>query len=60
MVADGALSPEWVRETVPDLLTDPARLAAMSKAATLVIPRDADDKLAEMILGAPSAAGSRR
>jgi UDP-N-acetylglucosamine--N-acetylmuramyl-(pentapeptide) pyrophosphoryl-undecaprenol N-acetylglucosamine transferase len=60
MVADAALTPEWVTETVPDLLTDAERLAAMSKAATLVIPRDADDKLAEMILGAPTAAGSHR
>jgi len=60
MVADAALTPEWVTETVPDLLTDAERLAAMSKAATLVIPRDADDKLAEMILGAPAVAGSHR
>jgi UDP-N-acetylglucosamine--N-acetylmuramyl-(pentapeptide) pyrophosphoryl-undecaprenol N-acetylglucosamine transferase len=60
LVADDALTPEWVTETVPDLLTDPERLAAMSRAATLVIPRDADDKLAEMILGAPAAEGSHR
>ena len=31
MVADAALTPEWVTETVPDLLTDAERLAAMSE-----------------------------
>ena len=44
----------------PDDVPAAERLAAMSKAATLVLPRDADDKLAEMILGAPAAAGSHR
>ena len=33
LVADAALTAEWVAATVPDLLTDPARLAAMSAAA---------------------------
>jgi UDP-N-acetylglucosamine--N-acetylmuramyl-(pentapeptide) pyrophosphoryl-undecaprenol N-acetylglucosamine transferase len=37
---------------VPALLTDPDRLAAMSRAAADLIPRDADDKLAAMILAA--------
>ncbi len=62
LVADAALTPEWVAGTVPDLMTDPQRLAAMSAAAMHVIPLDADDKLAEMILAAMSAPrkGSRR
>ena len=60
LVADAALTPEWVRATVPDLLTDPDRLEAMSAAASHVIPLDADDKLAEMILAARSRRGSRR
>jgi UDP-N-acetylglucosamine--N-acetylmuramyl-(pentapeptide) pyrophosphoryl-undecaprenol N-acetylglucosamine transferase len=59
LVADAALTPEWVRSTVPDLLTDPQRLATMSAAASHVIPLDADDKLAEMILTARSTAGKR-
>ena len=33
LVADAALTPEWVREHRPDLLTDPERLATMSAAA---------------------------
>ena len=60
LVSDAALTPEWVRGAVPDLLTDPVRLAAMSAAASHVIPLDADDKLAEMILTARSRAGSRK
>jgi UDP-N-acetylglucosamine--N-acetylmuramyl-(pentapeptide) pyrophosphoryl-undecaprenol N-acetylglucosamine transferase len=59
LVADAALTPEWVRSAVPDLLTDPERLAAMSAAASHVIPLDADDKLAEMILTARAGRGHR-
>jgi UDP-N-acetylglucosamine--N-acetylmuramyl-(pentapeptide) pyrophosphoryl-undecaprenol N-acetylglucosamine transferase len=60
LVADAALTPEWVRGTVPDLMTDPSRLAAMSAAASHVIPLDADDKLAEMILTARSRTQERK
>ena len=63
LVADAALTPEWVATTVPDLLTDPPRLAAMSAAAMHVIPLDADDKLAAIILAAPKSVrrkGARR
>ena len=56
MVADGALTPEWVAASVPGLLTDGDRLAAMGAAARGVIPLDADDKLARMIVAA--AAGT--
>ena len=59
LVSDAALTAEWVRGTVPELLTDPDRLAAMSVAATHVIPLDADDKLAEMICAAGPRSGRR-
>jgi UDP-N-acetylglucosamine--N-acetylmuramyl-(pentapeptide) pyrophosphoryl-undecaprenol N-acetylglucosamine transferase len=52
LVADAALTPEWVSRTVPELLTDPERLATMSAAASHVIPLDADEKLADMVLEA--------
>jgi len=52
LVSDGALTPEWVSATLPALLTDRARLAAMGAAAADVIPLDADDKLARMVQGA--------
>ncbi len=50
LVADGALTPEWVSATLPELLTDRARLAAMGAAAADVIPLDADEKLARIVL----------
>jgi UDP-N-acetylglucosamine--N-acetylmuramyl-(pentapeptide) pyrophosphoryl-undecaprenol N-acetylglucosamine transferase len=55
LVPDGAFTPEWVTGTVPSLLGDPQALAAMSVAAAGLIPRDADEKLARIVL---DAAGS--
>jgi UDP-N-acetylglucosamine--N-acetylmuramyl-(pentapeptide) pyrophosphoryl-undecaprenol N-acetylglucosamine transferase len=52
LVQDGALTPEWVRATVPALAVDTDRLAAMSAAASGLIPRDADELLARMVLAA--------
>jgi UDP-N-acetylglucosamine--N-acetylmuramyl-(pentapeptide) pyrophosphoryl-undecaprenol N-acetylglucosamine transferase len=52
LVQDAALTPEWVAATVPSLVTDPDQLKAMSTAAADLIPRDADEKLARMILAA--------
>ena len=48
LVQDGAFTPDWVAATLPALLTDRARLEAMSAAAADLIPRDADEKLAEL------------
>jgi UDP-N-acetylglucosamine--N-acetylmuramyl-(pentapeptide) pyrophosphoryl-undecaprenol N-acetylglucosamine transferase len=55
LVPDAALTPEWVAATVPGLLTDPARLAAMGSAASALVPRDADEKLARIVLEAGGA-----
>ena len=52
LVQDGALTPEWVSRTVPALAADRDRLAAMSAAASGLIPRDADEKLARIVLDA--------
>jgi UDP-N-acetylglucosamine--N-acetylmuramyl-(pentapeptide) pyrophosphoryl-undecaprenol N-acetylglucosamine transferase len=52
LVADAALTPEWVASTLPPMLTDRVGLDAMGAAAAGVIPLDADEKLARMILGA--------
>jgi UDP-N-acetylglucosamine--N-acetylmuramyl-(pentapeptide) pyrophosphoryl-undecaprenol N-acetylglucosamine transferase len=57
MVADSALTAEWVRATVPALLTDPSRLAAMSAAARDLIPLDADERLADLIVQAGTRTG---
>jgi UDP-N-acetylglucosamine--N-acetylmuramyl-(pentapeptide) pyrophosphoryl-undecaprenol N-acetylglucosamine transferase len=56
LVDDGALTSEWVAASIPGLITDAARLAAMGSAASALIPRDADEKLARMILSAASEA----
>jgi UDP-N-acetylglucosamine--N-acetylmuramyl-(pentapeptide) pyrophosphoryl-undecaprenol N-acetylglucosamine transferase len=52
LVQDGAFTPDWVEATLPGLLTDAARLEEMSSAASDLIPRDADEKLAQMVLAA--------
>jgi UDP-N-acetylglucosamine--N-acetylmuramyl-(pentapeptide) pyrophosphoryl-undecaprenol N-acetylglucosamine transferase len=52
LVADAALTPEWVAGTLPGLVTDGERLADMATAAAGLIPRDADERLARMVLGA--------
>ncbi|HET6698148.1 MAG TPA: undecaprenyldiphospho-muramoylpentapeptide beta-N-acetylglucosaminyltransferase [Nocardioidaceae bacterium] len=52
LVQDGAFTPDWVEATVPALVTDPGRLSTMSAAAADLIPRDADDRLAQMVLAA--------
>ena len=57
LVQDAALTPEWVTATVPALAGDPERLAAMSAAASGLIPRDADEQLARIVL---RAAGTGR
>jgi len=50
LVADGAVSPEWVAATVPGLITDRPRLDAMGAAASALIPRNADERLARIVL----------
>lgn len=50
MIGNEALTPEWVRATVPALMGDPDRLARMGAAASALVPRDADDALARIIL----------
>jgi UDP-N-acetylglucosamine--N-acetylmuramyl-(pentapeptide) pyrophosphoryl-undecaprenol N-acetylglucosamine transferase len=52
LVDDAAVTADWARATLPSLLTDPARMAAMGAAASGLIPLDADEKLARMILAA--------
>jgi UDP-N-acetylglucosamine--N-acetylmuramyl-(pentapeptide) pyrophosphoryl-undecaprenol N-acetylglucosamine transferase len=59
LVEDAELTPAWVSATVPALAVDADRLGAMSRAASGLIPRDADEQLARMVLAAAgSAAGS--
>ena len=50
LVDDAAFTSAWVTAHVPALATDADRLAAMSRAASGLIPRDADEKLARIVL----------
>ncbi|WP_323794356.1 undecaprenyldiphospho-muramoylpentapeptide beta-N-acetylglucosaminyltransferase [Nocardioides sp.] len=50
LVSDGDLTPEWVAAHVASLAVDADRLAAMSRAAAGLIPNDADDRLAAIVL----------
>jgi UDP-N-acetylglucosamine--N-acetylmuramyl-(pentapeptide) pyrophosphoryl-undecaprenol N-acetylglucosamine transferase len=50
LVADAAFTTDWVLATIPALVTDAGRLVAMSAAASGLIPRDADEKLARIVL----------
>lgn len=50
LVADADLTSDWIAAHVPPLATDARRLAEMGAAASALIPRDADDRLAVMIL----------
>ncbi len=49
LVEDADLTAQWVAATVPGLAGDPDQLAVMSRAATALMPRDADDRLAAII-----------
>lgn len=52
LVQDSAFTPDWVAATLPGLLSDRDRLAGMSTAASELIPRDADERLADMVRAA--------
>jgi UDP-N-acetylglucosamine--N-acetylmuramyl-(pentapeptide) pyrophosphoryl-undecaprenol N-acetylglucosamine transferase len=54
LVDDASLSPDWIASYVVPLLGDAPRLQAMGAAAAHLIPLDADEKLARMILDAAS------
>lgn len=57
LVDDAELTSDWVAAHVPALATDAPRLAAMGAAASGLVPRDADDKLAAIV--AAVATGAR-
>ncbi|HEU5036000.1 MAG TPA: undecaprenyldiphospho-muramoylpentapeptide beta-N-acetylglucosaminyltransferase [Nocardioides sp.] len=50
LVDDADLTTDWVVRTVPALAADAGRLAAMGAAASALVPRDADEKLARIVL----------
>lgn len=54
MIDDGALTPAWIDNVVIPLISHRGRLTAMSEAASGIVPRDADERLAAMIRQAVS------
>jgi UDP-N-acetylglucosamine--N-acetylmuramyl-(pentapeptide) pyrophosphoryl-undecaprenol N-acetylglucosamine transferase len=60
LVDDGQCTPEWVRDTLLPLLTDPGELAAMGKAAAAFAITDGDERLADLVELAVAEAGRSR
>ena len=50
LVEDAEFTSAWVVAAVPSLIHDAERLATMGAAAAALIPRDADEKLARIVL----------
>ncbi len=50
LVADADLSPSWIAREVVPLLTDPRRLSDLAAHAAAAGARDADERLADMVL----------
>lgn len=55
LIDDSALTPAWIDNVVIPLVSHEGRLAAMSAAASGIVPRDADEQLAAMIQKAAEA-----
>ena len=53
---DAEMTSAWVVAHVVPLATDADRLATMSAAADHLVPRDADEKLARLVLDVAGAA----
>jgi UDP-N-acetylglucosamine--N-acetylmuramyl-(pentapeptide) pyrophosphoryl-undecaprenol N-acetylglucosamine transferase len=56
LVDDAAFTADYVADTVAGLATDADRLARMGAAASDLVPRDADDRLARIIADVAGAA----
>jgi UDP-N-acetylglucosamine--N-acetylmuramyl-(pentapeptide) pyrophosphoryl-undecaprenol N-acetylglucosamine transferase len=55
IVADAALTPEWIRDVLLPILLDPDLVAAMSQSAADMGARDSDEWLAAEVLDAMGA-----
>ena len=55
LVADEEFTVSWVAEMVPPLLTSRERLTRMGSAARGLVRADADEAVANMVLGAAAA-----
>ena len=55
MISDEDLSPEWLRSELIPLLTDPSRLNRMARKSEALGIRNADQRMADLVLEAVSA-----
>jgi UDP-N-acetylglucosamine--N-acetylmuramyl-(pentapeptide) pyrophosphoryl-undecaprenol N-acetylglucosamine transferase len=60
LIDDDALTPTWIDRVLAPLVTSPERLATMSAAASDLVPRDADARLADLVLEAAHEGGTHR
>ncbi|HEY6793405.1 MAG TPA: undecaprenyldiphospho-muramoylpentapeptide beta-N-acetylglucosaminyltransferase [Kineosporiaceae bacterium] len=60
LVDDADCTPEWVRAVLIPLLADPTRLATMAGAASRFGIRDADERLADLVVDAVGRGGRGR
>jgi UDP-N-acetylglucosamine--N-acetylmuramyl-(pentapeptide) pyrophosphoryl-undecaprenol N-acetylglucosamine transferase len=58
LVDDDAMTSTWVAANVPPLVTDAPRIAAMGRAASGLVPRDADERLARIVLEVAGGSGA--
>ena len=60
LVEDADLTAEWLRRTLIPLLLAPRRLATMARRRPPPADRDADDRLAQLVISAARDAGRER
>ena len=58
LVHDADLTADWVADHVPVLVRDSPRLRGMGAAAARLVPRDADERLARIVLDAGRGAAA--
>ena len=59
LVDDAALTPAWIDETLVPLVTDDARVREMAAAAATIGAREADERLADLVVAAADSRGVR-
>jgi len=59
LVDDSALTPAWIDRTLLALLTDSARIGRMAKVAASFGEREADERLADLVVVAADSRGAR-
>lgn len=59
LVDDSDLTPEWIDETLVPLVTNEPRVCEMARAAATIGEREADERLADLVVVAADSRGAR-